>query len=115
MFQPQKRLIKWRQLFVKNGFKRTRFLFVCLFVVVVVVVVLSENSNLIHFGLYDVVQISPACSTKYVSNNVWRDFRLSVLAFATVARKFFTGIFTSKIDFPIGYLWLSLLTLTLEV
>ena len=48
-------------------------------------------------------------------NNVWRDLRLSVIAFATVARKSFKGKFTAKIDFPIGYFRLPLLTLTLEV
>ena len=37
-----------------------------------------------------ILQISPACSPK-VSNNVWRDFRLTRLAFATVARKIFKG------------------------
>ena len=50
-----------------------------------------------------------------ITNIVGRDFRLSVLAFATVARKSFKGKFTAKIDFPIGYFRLPLLTLTLEV
>ena len=53
--------------------------------------------------------------SKYVSNNVRRDLRLEVLAFATVARKRFIGKFSAKIDFPIGYFRLPLLTLTLEV
>ena len=39
--------------------------------------------------------------TKYVSNNVWRDFRLPVSSFATVVGKRFNGKFTAKIDFPI--------------
>ena len=53
--------------------------------------------------------------SKYVSNNVRRDFRLPVLAFVTVARKGFKGKFSAKNDFPIGYFRLPLLTLTLEV
>ena len=52
---------------------------------------------------------------KNVSNNVWRDFRLPVSAFATVARKRFNGKFTAKIDSPIGHFMLPLLTLKLEV
>ena len=43
-----------------------------------------------------------------------RDFRLSVSAFATVARKSVNGNFTAKIAFPIGHFMLPLLTLTLE-
>ena len=62
------------------------------------------------------VKISPACSPNtYQINNVWKDFRLSVLAFATVAWKNFKGNFTAKIDFPIGFFRLPSLTLTLEV
>ena len=41
--------------------------------------------------------------SKYVSNNAWKDFRLTVSAFATVARKKFIGKFTAKIDFPIEH------------
>ena len=52
---------------------------------------------------------------KYVSNKVWRDFRLPVSVFASVARKSFNGKFTASIDFPIGHCMLPLLTLTLEV
>ena len=44
-----------------------------------------------------------------------RDFKLPVLAFATVARKRFNGKFTAKIDFPIGHFMLPLMKLTLEV
>ena len=79
---------------------------------------LFKSSNFVHFVPYDLVQISPACSPKYVSNNVGRDFRFPVIAFATVARKTkfcFKGKFTAKIDFLIGDFRLPLLTLTLEV
>ena len=41
--------------------------------------------------------------SKYLSNNVWSDFRLPMSALATVAGKSFNGKFTAKIDFPIGY------------
>ena len=37
---------------------------------------------------------------KYLSNNVWRDFRLPMSALATVAGKSYNGKFTAKIDFP---------------
>ena len=63
---------------------------------------------MVHFGAYDLLQISPARNPKYISNNVWRDFKLPVSAFATVARKSFNGKFTAKIDFPIGYFMLPL-------
>ena len=36
---------------------------------------------------------------KYVSNNVWTDFRLTVSTFAMVARKSFNGKFTAQNDF----------------
>ena len=39
---------------------------------------------------------------KYVSNNVWRDFRLPVPAFATVLRKSFNGTFLQKLIFRLG-------------
>ena len=42
--------------------------------------------------------------SQYVLNNVLRDFRLAVLAFAMVARKNIKVKFTAKIDFPIGHL-----------
>ena len=51
--------------------------------------------NFLHFGLCDLVQIRD----KYVSNNVERDFRFPVSAFATVARISFNGKFTAKIGF----------------
>ena len=35
--------------------------------------------------------------SRYLSNNVWRDFRLSVPAFATEARKCCNGKFSAKI------------------
>ena len=41
--------------------------------------------------------------------------RLAVVAFATIARESFKANFAAKIDFPIGYFRLPLLTLTLEV
>ena len=42
----------------------------------------------------------------YVSNDVWRDFRLPVSEFATIAWKSFDGKFTTKIDFPIEHFML---------
>ena len=68
-----------------------------------------------------VVWTIPVCSnftnmwSKYLSNNVWRDLRLSMTALATVGGKSFNGYFTAKIAFPIGYFILPLLMSTLEV
>ena len=45
---------------------------------------------------------------KYVSNNLWRNFRLPVSTFATVAQKIFNRKFTAKIAFPIGLFMLPL-------
>ena len=53
--------------------------------------------------------------SKYVPNNVWRDFRLPVSAFTTVVLKIFNTEFTAKIDFPIRQFMLPLLTETLDV
>ena len=39
----------------------------------------------------------------YLSNNVWRDFRLSISVLATVAGESFNGTFTAKIDLPISF------------
>ena len=44
--------------------------------------------------------------TKYVSNNVWRDFRHLVSAFATVALKSFNGQIPATIDFLIRHFML---------
>ena len=43
--------------------------------------------------------------TKYVSNNVWRAYRLPVSIIATVAQKAFNSKFISKINFPIHILF----------
>ena len=72
-----------------------------------------KAQNFVHFRPYDLVQISSACSPN--TYEIWKDFRLPVSEFATVARKSFNGKFTAKIDFPIGHFMLPLLTLTLEV
>ena len=40
---------KMAQRFVKNGFRKNRFL--------------SKTQNFVHFGPYDLVQISSACSS----------------------------------------------------
>ena len=53
--------------------------------------------------------------SKYVSNNVWRDLRLPVSDFSTVAWKSFNLKFTAKIDFPIVHFMSPLLILTLKV
>ena len=50
-----------------------------------------------------------------ILRDAWRDFRLPMLALATIARKSFNGKFTAKIDFPIGYCMLPLLMYTLKV
>ena len=71
----------------------------------------QKSQKFEHFGPYDSVHISLSMWSKYVSNNVWRDYRLPVSTFVTVARKIFIGKFTSKIDFPIGHYMLPFLTL----
>ena len=52
--------------------------------------------------------------SKYLSNNVWRDFRLPMSPLATVAGKSFNSKLTAKIDFLLGYFIVQLLMLTLE-
>ena len=47
--------------------------------------------------------------------DVWRDFKLLMLALATVALKSFNAKFTPEVDFPIRYFMLPLLILTLKV
>ena len=47
LFQLQKRVSKWRPLFVKNDFKNPRF---C-----------QKAPNFVYFGPYNFVQILPAC------------------------------------------------------
>ena len=156
MFQPQKRLPKWRKRFVKNGFERTRF-FVqkfnfCTFWT------MQFGSNSVHpdgprqrarsasasarsinfhqnllqkFNAsvrvrYEVITLRiryeviwmdqfkfcQHCSPNAYQINVWRDFRLSVSAFATDARKSFKGwVFQVTIKSPL----LAITALTLEV
>ena len=101
LFQLQKWFPKWRQRLVKNVKKKNRFW--------------SNSSK------FRVVRIMRFCSNltsmwyKHFSRNVWRDYRLPMSALATVAGKSFNGKFTAKIDFPIGYVMLPLLMLTLEI
>ena len=47
--------------------------------------------------------------SKYVSYNVWSDFRLPVPAFATVARKSFNGKFTTKNDFSVQTFYVTII------
>ena len=61
------------------------FLFVCLFVFLLV----KKLKISLSFGLYDFVQISPACGTNTFPRNVWRDFRLLMSASATIKCKMF--------------------------
>ena len=70
MIQVQKRLSKWRQSFVKNGFKEFDFL--------------SKSSKFVYFGPLDFVYISQACGIQTFLNYVWRDFRLPMSALAMV-------------------------------
>ena len=46
--------------------------------------------------------------SKYLSNNVWRDFRLPMSALATVGGESFDSKFTAKTDFLIGYLYITI-------
>ena len=47
-----------------------------------------------------------------IFRNVWRDFRLPMLAIAKVAQKSFKVKFTAKIDFPVGPVMLPSVMLT---
>ena len=85
--QLQIRQAKWRRLFVKNVFLKTW-----------VFVQFCSVANM---------------WSKYVSNNVRRDFRILVSAFARVARKSFNCKFTAEIGFKIRHFTLLLLTRTL--
>ena len=66
----------------------------------------QKAQSLVHLGPYDLAQISSACGPNCVSNNVWIDFTLPLVAFETVARERFNGKFTAKIDFPIEHFML---------
>ena len=67
------------------------------------------------YNLVHLVQISPACGPNMyqIMSGESSDFQVSV--FVTVAQKSFNDKFTPKIDFPIRYFMLPLLTLILEV
>ena len=101
LFQLQKRLPKWCQRYAKNGFKNPG--------------VLSNSSK---FRVVWTIRFSSNFTSmwhKHFLRNVWRDFKLSMSALATVAGKSFNNKFTAKIDFPIGHFILPFLMLTLEV
>ena len=49
----------------------------------------------VYFGPYDFVQISLACGTN-ILRNVWRDYRLTMSALATVAGKSLTANLLQK-------------------
>ena len=98
-FQLQKRLAKWRESFVKIGFKKIGFLS-------------KKPQNLVHFGPYDLVQISQSGGPKIYQIMCGETLDLQCQRFATVALKIFYGKFAVKIDFPIGHFMLQLLTLT---
>ena len=66
-FQLQKRLTKWRQHFVKNGFKKLVFL-------------LSKSSKFRVVWTIQFYSNFTSMWSKYLSNNVWRDFRLPMSA-----------------------------------
>ena len=68
-----------------------------------------------YFGPYDFVQIPQACGTHIVLKNVWRDFRFSMSALATVKQNSFKGKFTAEINFPDRVFMLSLLMQALKV
>ena len=55
-----------------------------------------KAQTFVHFGPYDLIQISTACGLNTYQKNVWTDFWLTVSAFATVARKSFNGQFAQN-------------------
>ena len=84
-----------------NGFKELVFL--------------SKSSIFctVHFRLYELVQISPACcpNTYQIMYGETLDFQCQHV----LAQKSFNGKFTAQMDLPIGHFKLPLLTLTLKV
>ena len=93
--------------------------------------ILSKTLNFVHFGSYNLVQLSPGCGpnlrliyqfnntntlywyislrSKYLSNNVLKDIRLPVTAFVTVERNWFSdrAFYVTSLPLP----WLLMLTL----
>ena len=65
---------------------------------------MSYNAFFSNFEIYDLGQISTACSPTTYQNSVWRDFRLSVLSFAMVARKVLKANLQQKSIFRSGIL-----------
>ena len=86
---------------IKNGFKT------CFFFVKKLKISCSLDHTILFQFYEHVVQT-------FFLRNVWRDFRLSMSALATVTRKSSNSKFTVKIDFPIGHFMLPLLMLILE-
>ena len=75
----------------------------------------QKAQTFVHFGQYGFGSNITSVWSKYVLNNVWKDLRLPVSAFTTVARKGLNDKLTAKIDFPTGHFMLPLLSLILEV
>ena len=93
MFQLQKRLPKWRQRFFKNGKKKT--------------ISCQKAQSFVWFGPYDFVQIALACSINIFLKEcrpLWRDFRLSMSALATVKGKNLTANLLQKLIYRSGIL-----------
>ena len=64
----------------------------------------QEAQGFVHFGPYDLIQISPACAPNTYRIMYGETYRLQVQAIATAARKSFNGKLTGKINFPIVHL-----------
>ena len=64
----------------------------------------KKTQNFVYFVPCDCVQISPACGSNTYQIIYVENFRLAVLAFATIARESFTFKFTANIDFRLGIL-----------
>ena len=76
---------------------------------------LSKSSKFCTFWIIRFGSNFAKMWSRYVSNNVWRGFRLLVSALAMAARKSCNGKVSAKIDFPTRPFMLPLLTLTSEV
>ena len=61
-----------------------------------------------YFEPYYFVQISLACGANTFLRNVLRDFSLPMSALATAAGKSFIGKFTAKVEFSMGYLYVTI-------
>ena len=102
MFQLQTRLAKWG----KRLSKMVLFFFLIFFIFIYFILFFFFVKKSSKFCIFRTIRFGSNFAnmwSKYVSKNVWRDLRLPVSVFVTVARKSINGRFIVNIDFPIGH------------